>query len=245
MLKTFSSDCGSCPLRKRPAFLTMSERELNFMTKFKVGELSIEAGAHLLSQGAQSAQLFTVLSGFGLRHKTLVDGSRQVISFVLPGDFIGLQAGIMGEMGHSVEAVGPMVLCVFNRSDVWNLFTEMPERGFALAHLAAIEEHFLGDALATVGQRAAYERVAWALHRYVARCDSLGLKRGNTCPFPFRQQDLADALGLSIVHTNKMLSKLRKNQIASIQGGELSISNFKTLTDIAEYDEGDNPRPLI
>ena len=109
------TDCKNCWLRKRPVFLPMSDDELNFMHDFKTGELEVDAGATLMLEGSNSPQLFTVLEGMGLRYKTLEDGERQVISFVMPGDFIGLQAGVMQEMHHSVESTTPMKLCVFDR----------------------------------------------------------------------------------------------------------------------------------
>ncbi|HBM39503.1 MAG TPA: Crp/Fnr family transcriptional regulator, partial [Sulfitobacter sp.] len=95
-------DCRYCPLHKKDAFVTMTREELEFMQKFKVGELSVDPGTTILMQGSNSPQLYTVLSGMGIRHKSLDNGERQVINFVFPGDFMGLQAGMLGEMGHSV-----------------------------------------------------------------------------------------------------------------------------------------------
>lgn len=238
-------DCEKCPLRKLELFTAFSVEELRFMKAFKTGEMEVQPGTHLLNQGTKSPQMFTALSGMALRYKTLEDGSRQVISFVFPGDFIGLQAAVMGEMGHSVEAVTDMTLCVFNRADMWNVFRTLPERGFALTHLAAIEEHFLGDALATVGQRPAYEKIAWAIERYHRRAAALGLTDGLKSPLPFKQQHLADALGLSLVHTNKTLARLKADKVAEWRDGTLAILDLDRLKSIAQVDETAVARPLI
>jgi CRP/FNR family transcriptional regulator, anaerobic regulatory protein len=195
--------CDKCPLRRCEYFLPMTEQELAFMRGFKAGEMSISAGTTVLMEGANSPQVFTVLSGMGTRYKMLEDGGRQVINFLFPGDFIGLQAGIMGEMKHSVEASTPMVLCVFNRSDLWNMFKAHPDRAYDLTWIAAVEEHFLGETLAALGQRTAGQRVAWALLRIHHRLRAVNLEKAGSVPLAFRQQDLADALGLSLVHTNK------------------------------------------
>lgn len=72
-----------------------------------------------------------------------------------------------------------------------------------------------GEALATVSQRTAQERVAWALLRVFRRLRFLKLGNGRSVPFPYRQQDLSDALGLSLVHTNKTLAALREKQLVS------------------------------
>ncbi|WP_299045764.1 Crp/Fnr family transcriptional regulator [uncultured Tateyamaria sp.] len=239
-------DCDKCPLRGQDCFTSFKPDEVSFMQRFKTGEMVADAGTELFIEGARSAQLFTVLSGMGIRYKTLEDGSRQVISFVMPGDFIGLQAGVMDEMCHSVEASTPMRLCVFNRNRVFELFQNQPDRAFALTHIAAVEEHFLGEALTTVGQRGAVDKIAWSLHRFFCRARVLDLTKDDTCPLPFRQQDLADALGLSLVHTNKTLAKLRARGVASWSHGVLWVMDEPELTKLSGIDpERVQPRPLI
>jgi CRP-like cAMP-binding protein len=232
--------CDRCPLRRCDYFLPLTDEELAFMRRFKAGELSVDAGTTVLMEGSNSPQVFTVLSGMGTRYKTLEDGSRQVINFLFPGDFIGLQAGIMGEMKHSVEASTQMVLCVFNRSELWSMFKAHPERAYDLTWIAAVEEHFLGETLAAVGQRTAGQRVAWALLRIHHRLRAVGLERDGAVPLAFRQQDLADALGLSLVHTNKTLMQLRKLGLAKWSEGYLDIQDRTTLAAYA----GSAPEPL-
>ncbi|NCO20755.1 MAG: Crp/Fnr family transcriptional regulator [Rhodobacterales bacterium] len=224
----------------------MTSDEVAFMTRFKTGELAVDAGTPIMMEGANSPQLFTALSGMGLRYKTLQDGRRQVLNFIFPGDFIGMQAALMGEMGHSVEATTAMKLCVFRRSDVWNLFKTMPERAFDLTWLAAVEENFLGEALATVGQKPALERLSWALVRLFKRAQAVAMTKGQSMPLPFRQQDLADSLGLSLVHTNKTLARLRERQVAQWSDGVLRISNLTELARIGDIDiEAPVTRPLM
>ncbi|MGB5556526.1 MAG: Crp/Fnr family transcriptional regulator [Paracoccaceae bacterium] len=198
-------------------------------------------------EGHSSPQLFTALHGMGLRYKTLEDGERQVVNFIFPGDFIGMQAAILGEMKHSVEATTAMTLCVFDRKEIWQLYKTEPERGFSLTWLAAIEEHFLGEALATVGQRSAKERVAWALLRIHRRLSSLNLNHAKSVPLPYRQRDIADAVGLSLVHTNKTLAALREQQLASWVGSHLIIADDAKLAQVAGLDpESETPRrPLM
>lgn len=232
--------CTNCPLRRREYFIAMTEEEVDFMLKFKIGELTVEPGTTILMEGSNSPQLFTVLSGMGTRYKTLEEGNRQVINFLFPGDFTGMQAGIMGEMKHSVEATTHMVLCVFNRGDIWNMFKTQPSRAYDLTWIAAVEEHFLGETIATLGQRDAGQRIAWAFLRIHHRLRAVGLEKAGTVPLAFRQQDLADALGLSLVHTNKTIAKLRDLGLAQWSDGKLHIPDRIALGDHA----GTTPEPL-
>lgn len=206
----------------------------------------VDAGTPVLMEGSNTPQLYTALRGMGLRHKTLPNGERQVINFIFPGDFIGLQAGIMGEMHHSIEATTAMTLCVFDRKEFFNFFKSNPTRGFDITWLAAVEEHFLGDTLATVGQRDAMEAIAWALFKLFQRGQALSLVRQARMPLPFRQQDLADALGLSLVHTNKTLAKLRDRQLAAWSNGVLQINDLEKLAKVAQTEYAPLPvRPFL
>ncbi|MCB1339687.1 MAG: Crp/Fnr family transcriptional regulator [Pseudooceanicola sp.] len=238
--------CDTCPLRNHALFIPFSKEELAFMATFKTGELRVERGMTILMEGSNSPQLYTVLEGMGTRYKTLENGRRQVINFVFPGDFIGLQAGLMGEMKHSVEATTAMTLCVFRRDDLWRLFGQHPERAYDLTWIAAVEEHFLGETIASLGQRDAAQRIAWALVRIYERLRATGHCKGSTVPLHFRQQDLADALGLSLVHTNKTLKSLRALGLAEWRDGALSIKKLAALADLAMIDlERPERRPLM
>ena len=238
--------CASCPLRKQECFEDFDEAEEEFMEGFKTGELDVDPGSAVIMEGSTSPHLFTVLQGAGIRYKTLEDGRRQVIGFVFPGDFIGLQAAVMMEMEHTVEATTKMLLCVFRRSAFHRMFTQIPARGFDVAWLAAREEYFLGDHLLTVGRRNGLERVAfgiWAIHR---RARDVGLATDTVMDMPFTQQNMADALGLSLVHTNKTLRKLRRENVVKWHGRTLQIIDPDKLFELAKVD--DTPprkRPLL
>lgn len=241
-----STPCAQCPLRPRPAFIPMTEDEAAFMQRIKIGELTVAPGTVVVMEGHSLSRIYTTLSGMGLRYKTLEDGRRQVLNFVFPGDLIALQSVLMKEALHSVEATTEMTFCIFERDALWKTFRSEPERAYALIWAVAVDEHFLGQALASLGQRDAAERLAWALVRIHARLRALGLERDGSVPFPYRQQDLADALGLSLVHTNKVLARLRQKGLAIWSGGRLALPDPATLEALAVM-EGDEmlPKPLF
>jgi CRP/FNR family transcriptional regulator, anaerobic regulatory protein len=240
------TDCVACPLRCRPLFVPMTAEELTFMQVFKAGERRVPVGGDVVTQGESSSALYTVLSGMAVRSIHMPDGNRQVISFTFPGDLIGLQSGLMGEARHSVTAVTDLVLCHFPRNRVWELFTNQPARAYDLTWIAAVEEHFLGETVATLGQRDATQRVAWALVRIWRRLVALGMEAGGSVPFPFRQHDLADALGLSVVHTNRVIVQLRRLNLAAISARRLVMQDHRRLSELAQLDmDKDDVRPIL
>ncbi len=117
--------CESCPLRKLDHFRAFTADELAFVSQFKTGELAVDGGATILVEGAHSAHLFTVLSGWGFRYKMLDDGRRQILNYIMPGDLVGLQGSLMGEMQHSIEALSPVTLCVFERGKLNRLYQQL------------------------------------------------------------------------------------------------------------------------
>lgn len=220
--------CTKCPLRKMPTFRKFSDEELAFVRTFKGGELVLEAGSTIFSEGTNSPHLYTLLSGWAFKYKTLEDGRRQVLNFAVPGDFLGLQSSIFDTINHSVEALTDVVLCVFPREKLWTLFEEHTGLAFDVTWLAAREETILGDYLVTVGQRRASERIAFVLLNLFQRARQVGLVRGNSLQLPVTQEHLADTIGFSLVHTNKSLKRVR-----SLGAFKWSGSSFE-LTDEAK-----------
>ena len=216
------------------------------MQTFKSGERNVAAGQPILSAGEDSKMLYTVMEGLGLRSVPLSDGDRQVVGFVLPGDFVGLQAGVMDRMDHTVTATTQMTLCAFPKDKLWDLFRSCPARAYDLTHLAAREESLLGEALAVIGQKSATERVAWALHKLFVRLQRISPSTKDAVALPYRQQDLADALGLSLVHTNKTLARLRDTGIADWSARRLRVPDPDRLFELTGLSaEPLRPRPLI
>ena len=194
--------CAECPLCTLEDFRKFTKPELAFITDFKTGELTADKGATVLQEGSHSAHLFTVLSGWGFRYKILEDGRRQILNYVVPGDLVGLQGTLLGEMQHSVEALTPMTLCVFERGRLSELYSKHPDLAFDVTWIAAQEERILDEHLLSVGRRTAVERAAYLLAFLHVRGTRTGLLKPRHPAVPITQQHVADTLGLSLVHTN-------------------------------------------
>lgn len=202
------TDCELCPLRKRPSLREFAREELSFVRQFKVDELYVQPGISFLRAGERSDNLYTVLSGWAFRYKMLDDGRRQILNYALPADMVGLQGAVMREMEHSVEALTPLTLCVFPRAKLWDLYGHVPSLAFDLTWIAAREEQLIDEHLVSLGRRTVLERTAYVLLHLYSRAEEVGLVRNSAIQFPFRQQHLADTLGMSLVHTNKTLRRL-------------------------------------
>ncbi|HMN85284.1 MAG TPA: Crp/Fnr family transcriptional regulator [Bauldia sp.] len=237
--------CERCPLRGLSGFRAFTPEELAFVSRFKRGELRVAAGTTILSEGNHSEHLYTVLSGWGFRYKMLENGERQILNFVMPGDLIGLQASLDDKMGHSVEALSDALLCVFERGQLFELYRNYPGLAFDVTWLAAREERMLDEHLLSIGRRTARQRAAYLIYFVFSRAAVRGMTSGRTFRFPLTQRHIADALGLSLVHTNRVLNQLVRRQALSLTNHVLRV-NPKVLAEEADWEpDSDRIRPYI
>lgn len=244
-IPTLQYPCEQCPLRPLKVFRRFEEQELAFVATFKKGELAVERGVTVLLEGSPSAHLYTVLSGWGFRYKLLPDGRRQILNYVLPGDLIGLQGSLTGEMQHSVEALSSMLLCVFERDRLMDLYRNHPGLAYDITWIASREEQMLDENLLSVGRRSALERAAYLIAFIFERAKGVALIEGKSAEIPITQQHVADTLGLSLVHTNKTLRKLASRKLIAWNGG-CKVLDTEGLKKLARW-EGLPPqsRPLV
>ncbi len=247
---THGTPCAACPLRELSLFQKVAESELELIQELKRGEVERKAGQALITEGEKDSPLMTLLAGWAFRFKTLRDGRRQILNFLLPGDFIGLQQKMTDVASHGVEALTDVRMCLFQRDALWALHSRCPSLGFDMTWLAAQEESLVDNNLLSVGRHNALERVAaliLALHAR-ARVHERDSAR-NGIVFPITQQHLADALGLSLVHTNKTLRKLASAGLFEWSPVRqlLLLPDRQALARLAGLDPATEPalRPLI
>lgn len=238
--------CRQCPLRAEGPFKQYAHADIRFLDRLKKEHIGAEAGRDIISAGDSNPPLFTLFSGWAFRYKMLPDGRRQILNFLLPGDPIGFQAHMFEAASHSVEALTDVELCSFHRGRIWELFTSHPELAFDLTWLTAREMGVVDEGLLSVGRRNAVESVGALLIHIYRRAEALKLMANGGVQFPLTQQHIADALGLSLVHTNKSLRKLARMGLHEIKQNSLEIKNGRALERIAQYyEEKLAHRPLL
>ena len=243
--------CSQCPLRQLPLFMPNTADEIALVQSLKRCELRVGPGESVIQEGQTEALLFTLLSGWAYRFKTLSDGRRQILNFLLPGDFIGVQQKMIAVAEHGVMSLTDAVLCVFRRDALWELHRQSPTMGFNVSWLSAREESLVDEGLLSVGRRSAEGRISALLMLLFKRAAARQADGGAAgVPFPLTQQHMADALGLSLVHTNKTLRKLERLGVYRIKHARLHIIDASKLRNLADlYDPLSNrttaSRPLV
>ena len=238
--------CHDCKLRAYGLFKRISAEELDAIREIKREHLEVPAGGEIIRIGDAAPEVFTLYAGWAFRYKMLSDGRRQILSFMLPGDLLGLQAAMFEAALFGIEALTDVQLCVLPRKRLWTLFGKMPDLAFDVAWLGSRSESFVDENLTSVGRRTAAERVAALIVTLYKRAKVLGMVEDETFAFPPTQQHIADALGLSLVHTNKTLARLKRMGMFKQNNGTMTLLNPRILERVAQHFDEELPmRPLI
>jgi len=224
-------------VRRLSAFRELSESAVTALEK-AVGERIVRAGAgqHLVSEGEQLDRIRIVLAGWLSRYKTLEDGRRQIVNFVLPGETCDAHAYLLPRIDHSIGTLTPVIYTEIERER----FEELVESDRGLAEAIWCEtlsnSSIQREWALNIGRRIALERVAHLLCEIVERLRPVGLLEGKSCAFPITQMDLADATGLSVVHLNRTLQELRASGLIVLRERMLTISDLDVLKNVGLFD---------
>lgn len=229
--------CHLCPLAACPGLRPHEAEEIPHIQRFKTGEVRLERGEVLIEQEVTRGGLYTLLEGIMMRYRSLPDGRRQIVNFMFPGDLIGLEGAFGEPASHSVEALLPARLCVFDSPRYYDLIVAQPSLGYDITWLSAKEETALEEHLVALGRRSAKERVAylavWLLQRAHGTCLADGRNR---LEVTITQAQIADMLGLSLVHTNRTIKALEREGLVNWRQGVIQISDLKATAAFAHCD---------
>ena len=192
----------------------------------------------LIREGDRPDEVHLILEGFACRYKTLADGQRQIMAFLVPGDICDLHVAILGAMDHGIGTLSACTVAFIPQTTVAVLTENHPAIIRALWWNTLVDEGILREWLVSMGRRAADKQMAHLFCELLVRLESVGLAKDNGFEFPLTQEELADALGLSPVHTNRVLTQLRDDGLIRLSGKRLDILDLDRLCTYAGFDPG-------
>lgn len=229
--------CRNCPLAARPGLRPHSPEEIPYLEEFKTGEVKVDRGEVLIEQDVTRGVLYIMLEGMMMRYRSLEDGRRQIVNFMFPGDLIGLQGAFGEPASHSVEALLPARLCSFDSGAYFQLVVAQPTLGYDITWLAAKEENALEEHLVALGRRSAKERVAYLALWLVQRAVATGTADAkNRLSVSITQTQIADMLGLSLVHTNRTIKSLERDGLVYWRQSAIEIPDMEALANFSHSD---------
>ncbi len=193
-------------------------------------------GRELVREPPEGARAGLIVSGWACRQRLLPDGRRQIFELLLPGDFIGLAPS--GPLGQTwtvcltrVEVAEAEAL----RHRLADAQGGMEPVAAAFRALARLEHLRLLDHVVRLGRQTAYERVGHLFLELNERCQAAGISDGGRFPLPLTQEVIADVLGLSVVHVNRVLQQLKREGLIELHGGRARIVDPVMLAQISDF----------
>ena len=233
--------------RKLGTFVALSGEDLATLERLHQRKRKFTAGVDLVHQGQANQAAYILAKGWVCSYKLLPNGGRQIIDFQIPGDFLGLRSVLFRTADHNIEPVTQIEASEVIITDLLDAFANTPRLAAAVLWAASRDEAMVVEHLVGIGRRNALERTAHYLLEFSARLMLVGLgtKAGYNCPLS--QYMLADALGLSSVHVNRVLRQLREMGLLTFQKGHVTIDDFDGLVALADFDKAylDHDGPLL
>ncbi|MDX1512377.1 MAG: Crp/Fnr family transcriptional regulator [Gammaproteobacteria bacterium] len=208
-------------------------------------EEEVEAGAQVVSQGSDETRVFVVNSGWAIRYKTIRDGGRQILNFVTPGDVSGVYSLLFSRAEHTIEALTPMRLAFFQNRALLDAFGESPRLAVVLTWFAGQDARLLAEQIVRVGRRPGAERMAHLLVELHLRRRRAGAGDTESRRFPVTQVLLADALGMSHVHTHRIFRGLARDGFVTRKQSDVWLEDVNGLARLAGFDAGYLEQPAI
>ena len=240
-------DTHSPLARKLGNFVALSEPELEVLDSLHRRRRSFAVGRDLVFQGQTGQAAYILAEGWVCSYKLLRNGSRQIVDFQIPGDFLGLRSVLFRTADQNVEPVTAVEASEVLQSDLLQAFSTTPRLATAVLWAASRDEAMVVEHLVGIGRRDALERTAHLLLELSARLTLVGRGTRDGFACPLTQYHLADALGLSSVHVNRVFRELREDGLATFKTGRVTIHDFKKLAELAEFDSAylDQEGPLL
>lgn len=194
-----------------------------------------EPGTDIVREGDDPRAVRLILSGWAYRYKQLPDGRRQVVALILPGDLCDHNVFVLTEMDHSIGTLSAVTLVEIPPTSVEAMMTAHPRLTRALWWEGLVNAAVQREWMLNLGRRNAIERLAHLFCEVFYRLRAIGLTQDNTCEMPLTQADLADVIGMTPVHVNRVLQTLRRQELLELKGRRLIILDPLALEQVALF----------
>nr|WP_276588967.1 Crp/Fnr family transcriptional regulator [Sphingomonas sp. GC_Shp_6] len=194
-----------------------------------------DARTYLLRQGGRPEHCAFILSGFAVRQKLTFMGARQILGFLLPGEFSDLQQLFLSRSDHNVQALTSLEVAECAIPDLQHLAMSRPAVGQALWISTLVEASMVRENMLNIGRRDGLTRVAHLLCEFESRLPEAGLE-DHGYDLPMTQEEIGDAVGLTAVHVNRTLKQLEAEGLIARTRRFVRVVDRKRLLARADFD---------
>lgn len=216
-------------------FMKLSTTDLESLEFIIESERIVKKRKDLVVAGNEYRNLCFVKDGYAIRYKLLRSGKRQILNVILPGDVIGFPVSFFDRSIYSVVAVSDLTYNICPLDSYARLCYGRPQFGLALSWLAAHEAAIYAEHIVDLGRRTPLERLAHFLLEIHARLLAVGHAQKTSFDLPFSQEVMADVLGLSVPHLNRVMQQMRAEQLITSHSRLVELTDMASLQTLAHY----------
>ena len=196
---------------------------------------SVDYGSYLVREGETPRLCSMIVKGLAYRHKVTGEGGRQILSLHIPGDFLDLQHLFLNEADHNVQTLTRAEIAFVPARTIEELTLRRPAIGRAMWVDALVDASIFREWIVNVGRRDSRARIAHLLCEFALRLESAGLAEEYSYDLPMTQEQLADAVGLTPVHVNRVLKSLTADGLIARDKRALSIGDWDAMTKTGDF----------
>ena len=222
-------------IRKLESFHPLSREDKELLDRHSRPLREVPAKRDIIREGDKPECVFVIISGFACRYKIIDGGKRQIMAYMLPGDTCDFNLFILKRMDYGIATLSRCQILALSREAVLEM-TERPAITRALWWSNLVDEATMREWLVNIGQRTAEQRIGHLLCETLTRLEIVGLVKENSYSLPVTQTDLADTLGMTLVHANRMLTSLRTRGLIDIDAKNLIIKDAEGLRAFSGFD---------
>jgi CRP-like cAMP-binding protein len=224
-------------VRKLRATGNLSEDDVAAIRRLPIQQKTLPAKSLILAEGDQPNHCTLVIQGFCLRSKTTDDGKRQILSMHMNGDIPDLRSLHLPVMDHDFWTLSESALGIIPHEPLRALTHERPSVADALWREALVDAAICREWIVNIGRRDASARLAHLVLELREKMVAAGLCNDNSFGLPITQQDLADALGITPVHVNRVLQSLRASGALDIKKSQVKLRDPEKLAAISAFSD--------
>ena len=214
---------------------TLSQEERQALRNILEPTRIVPCGSDLLREGDRPSHSTLLTSGFTARYVTLLDGGRQITELNIAGDFIDLHSFVMKTMDHGVQALTECTVAAAPHEALRTLSESHPHLMRLLWLDTVIDAAIYRQWIASMGRRTGVAHLAHLICELYTRLEVVNLARNLMFELPLSQMVLADVLGLSTVHVNRLIAELRAMALLTWNQNHIEILAWEQLVTLAEF----------
>ena len=183
----------------------------------------------LIPTGKPHSSIYRLKSGWMSRSRTLSDGRQQIIMVFLPGDLLGLKTMLLNRQPDSLQCLGRATVQELGYEPALELARTDPDVSLRFMWQLAEDERRIHNWVVALGRGSAVERIATLMLDFRGRLIQAGIGSGDQFHLPMTQEQIGDHLGITLVHVNRTLKRLREDGILTVRGGLVLIHDVEAL----------------